>query len=133
MNNTFNRIAGLACTALVTAGCAATPPNPSSQSGVVEFSSQRGVALLGEKEDGVKTENGSYFIVTPGAHTLSIRVKQNINPNFARSCYGDISYDAFKANTHYVVRYENIGGFKTLSLYENQKVVATQTEFSAAL
>ncbi|MFF7707229.1 hypothetical protein [Pseudomonas sp. NPDC007930] len=115
------------------AGCNTTPVPPHDpQQAWVDLTTLGGKAILAEKLDGQRLDDGRYFQVTPGAHELVFRYDYEVNIPLTimsqpseRMCYITVRYAEFKAGQRYRIQARSLGIEPSALLYDqNNQVVA---------
>jgi hypothetical protein len=92
----------------VLSACALPPlPPDNPKMAWVDLYTQTGRLVMAERLDGKRLEDGRYFQVTPGPHTLLIRFDYEItwgarwnDPQY-RTCYLRVEYPHFEAGQRY--------------------------------
>ncbi|UFH49408.1 PA0061/PA0062 family lipoprotein [Pseudomonas sp. KNUC1026] len=108
------------------------PPHDPAQAWV-ELSMLNGKAILAERLDGKRLDDGRYFQVTPGTHTLEFRYDYEANAPLAimsqpseRMCYITVQYNGFKAGGRYRIQARNLGIEPSALLYDPSNQVVAQ-------
>lgn len=97
----------LAALALLGA-CASPLPRPDPQMAWIDFRTEPGDLLMAELVDGRRMNDGRYFQLTPGAHTIEVsyRFEEQIGLMFVRDplqmlCYLRLRYENYAAGERY--------------------------------
>lgn len=120
------------------AGCAGPLPAVDPQQAWVDLHTYTGKTLMADKLDGRRTEDGRYFQVTPGKHTLQVRYDYEYAPGGLGlsmdiynelTCYVTIDYDHFEAGHRYRLDVRHIANSIDAQLRDEQrKVLANEGE-----
>ncbi|WP_223113670.1 hypothetical protein [Pseudomonas syringae] len=86
---------------LTVSGCAAVIPEPDNASSVVYLSADTGNTLLAERVDGSTVDDGRYFKVASGRHTLELLVLTELNGDSTRSDFVKVDVDNFQPDKRY--------------------------------
>lgn len=130
----------LAVLALLSA-CNTTPlPAHDSAQAWVDLSMLGGKAILAEKVDGKRLDDGRYFQLTPGSHTLEFRYDYEVNIPLTimsqpseRMCYITVQYDGFKAAERYRIQARSLGIEPSALLYDSANQVVAQDKSNYCL
>lgn len=114
---------------LMISGCASVPPHNPAEAWVEVYSASSD-SLLAETLDGKTWGPGSYYQVTPGAHTLGLSFQYPAGPHDAYPdiCSFSLAYHSFQAgkNYHLLAGWNDTGGWLRL-LDQLGETLATQT------
>jgi len=120
------------------AGCAGPLPAVDPQKAWVDLHTYTGKTLMSDKLDGVRTEDGRFFQVTPGKHKLEVRYDYDYAPGGLGlsiaiynelTCYVTINYDHFEAGHRYRLDVRNIANSIDAQLRDEQrKLLAEEGE-----
>lgn len=135
-----SKLALLPAIALLSA-CNTTPVPPHDPAQAwVALSMLGGKAILAERLDGKRLEDGRYFQVTPGPHTLEFRYDYETNVPLPimsqpgeRMCYITLQYDEFKAGERYRIQARNLGIEPSALLYDASNQVVAQDKSNYCL
>lgn len=117
------------------AGCAGPLPNPDPQQAWVELHTYTGKTLMSDKLDGRRTEDGRYFQVPPGKHTLEVRYDYEyaagglgltMDLYNELTCYVTVNYDHFEAGHRYRLDVRNIANSIDAQLRDEQRRVLAE-------
>ncbi|WP_143514146.1 PA0061/PA0062 family lipoprotein [Pseudomonas syringae] len=86
---------------LTVSGCAAVIPEPDKASSVIYLSADTGNTLLAERVDGSTVDDGRYFKVTSGRHTLELLVLTELHGDSTRSDFVKVDVDNFQPDKRY--------------------------------
>ncbi|APQ12521.1 lipoprotein [Pseudomonas oryzihabitans] len=96
-----------------------------------------GASLLAESQDGRRLNDGRYFQLTPGAHSLKVSYNYELygnggfGPRFGWNnalqiqCYLELDYDDFQAGRRYRLKAEHTYGQGEITLYDGQRELVT--------
>ncbi|MFJ4443311.1 hypothetical protein ACIPZ8_14605 [Pseudomonas sp. NPDC089422] len=110
----------------VLSGCAGPMPKASSDAAWVSLKEEPTTTLMAESLDGKRLNDGRYFEVPTGKHTLgaALFVEGDGDSN-GSTCNANISYNDFKPGRRYTLDESSLGHSYTLNLYnENEKLLA---------
>lgn len=119
---------------LLLAACASPVPAPDPGKAWVELSAQPSDLFMADTLDGVRTDDGRYFEVTPGAHELEARYEFEVGGG---SLYGDtqylrctlqVRYDAFAAGQRYRFEARSLGFRPQGWLYDRDRRVVARAD-----
>lgn len=85
------------------AGCAGPMPKADPDEAWVGLRDDVADSMLAEKVDDHKVDDGRYFEVKPGDHTLSILLFHVYTANEEDNCTGNLDYSHFHAGQHYTL------------------------------
>jgi hypothetical protein len=129
------RLPLLIVTLSLLAGCAGPLPAVDPQKAWVDLHTFTGKTLMADKLDGVRTEDGRYFQVTPGKHKLEVRYDYEYAPGGLGlsmdiynelTCYVTINYDHFKAGHRYRLDVRHIANSIDAQLRDEQRKVLAE-------
>jgi hypothetical protein len=122
------------------AGCAGPLPDVDPQLAWVDMRTTSGTLIMADKLDGVTTDDGRYFQVTPGSHRLQIRYDYEVRyGGFSAltddytelTCYIDLRYDHFQAGQRYLIEGRSLANDVGARLLDAQRnVLANQDSVS---
>ena len=105
-------------------GCSTPLPEQQSTGAWVDVVSRAGHQLSARRQDGVNTNDTRYFQLTPGAHTLELRLSYERSAGKARSqwrtCRVELEYADFIAGQRYSIQALAIGYTVRAWLYDAQ-------------
>lgn len=119
------------------AGCAGPLPAKDPQQAWVDLRTVTGKTLMADKLDGVRTEDGRYFQVTPGKHTLQVRYDYeyasgglglSMDLYNELTCYVTVDYDHFEAGQRYELEVRHIANSVDAYLRNEQHKVLAEEE-----
>ena len=114
---------------LLMGGCVSLPPHNPAEAWIDVYSASYD-SLLAEKLDGKTWGPGSYYQVTPGAHTLGLSFEYTDGPRdaYPNSCSFSLAYDDFQAGMkyHLLAGWNDSGAWLHL-LDQQGETLATQT------
>lgn len=117
------------------AGCAGPLPSVDPQQAWVDLHTFTGKTLMADKLDGIRTEDGRYFQVTPGKHRLQVRYDYAYAPGAMAlsmdfyselTCYVTVDYEHFEAGHRYRLDVRNIANSIDAQLRDEQRNVLAQ-------
>lgn len=85
------------------AGCAGPMPKADPNEAWVGLQDDVADAMLAEKVDGRRVNDGRYFEVKPGDHKLSVLLFHVYTANEADNCTGSLDYSHFRAGQRYTL------------------------------
>ncbi|NWD05686.1 PA0061/PA0062 family lipoprotein [Pseudomonas gingeri] len=90
---------GLVC---LLSACAGPVPKADPSQAWIGLQGESSDDLLAERVDGKRVDDGRYFEVTPGKHSLEVTLIQGANGDDDQpECSGNVVYDQFKAGRQY--------------------------------
>ncbi|MFJ4345469.1 hypothetical protein [Pseudomonas sp. NPDC089401] len=101
-------------------GCAGPMPKASPDEAWVSLREEPTSTLMAETLDGKRLEDGRYFEVPKGQHTLgaTLFVEGDGDSN-GSTCRVDVTYKDFKVGTRYTLVESSLGQAYTLTLYNS--------------
>jgi hypothetical protein len=114
---------------LLMSGCVSLPPHNPAEAWVEVYSASYD-SLMAETLDGKTWGPGSYYQVTPGAHTLGLSFQYPAGPRdaYPDSCSFSLAYDDFQAGKDYhLLAGWNFNGAWVHLLDEQGEKLASQT------
>lgn len=95
-----------------------------------------GASLLAESQDGRRLDDGRYFQLTPGAHSLKVSYNYELygggfgprlgwNNPLQIQCYLELDYGDFQAGRRYRLEAEHTFGQGQITLYDGQRELST--------
>ena len=121
----------LACCLLLGA-CAGPLPERDSQQAWVEIYTEPGNVLLAERRDRLPVNDGRYYQLTPGAHSLQLRLQFDLpggsglnqsGGGSQRTCLFGLDYAKFQAGQSYRIAGGQRGYRGWVRLYDSQHQV----------
>ncbi len=96
--------------AFLLSACAGPMPKADPSEAWIGLQDEAPNDLLAEKVDGQKIDDGRFFEVSPGSHTLDVMlVKIPLGDGNQQDCSGEVSYNQFKAGEHYELVESSLG------------------------
>jgi hypothetical protein len=114
--------------------CAGPMPKADPSEAWIGLQEESPSAMLAENVDGKRLNDGRYFEVTPGAHTLDMTlfVEQGGDEN-QEDCSARVKYDGFKAGEHYKMVESSLGTEYRAELMDSHgKQVAPTQDFDCS-
>jgi hypothetical protein len=97
----------LAC---LLSACAGPMPQPDPSLAWISLQEESPNDLLAERVDGKRIDDGRYFEVTPGAHSLEVMLFVIPSGDSNQENYrGQVNYSEFKAGEHYQLVESSLG------------------------
>lgn len=112
----------------VLAGCAGPMPKPNPSEAWVSLQEETPEVLLAEKLDGQRLDDGRFFEVPPGAHSLQVQLYDNLDSNASQLCDATLKYDGFQAGGHYRLEETSLGREFRAKLYDGQGHKLAETD-----
>lgn len=110
----------LSLVALLSA-CAGPMPKADPSEAWVGLQEEPSAVLMAEDLDGKRLNDGRYFDVKPGAHTLDVNlIVDGYGDNGQINCETGISFDQFKAGEHYKLVESSLGEEYSVKLEDSQ-------------
>ncbi|MDF3931260.1 hypothetical protein, partial [Pseudomonas citronellolis] len=91
------------------AGCAGPMPRPDPARAWVSLGEETPEVLMAERLDGQRLDDGRFFEVPPGAHSLQVQLYDNQDSNASQLCDATLKYDGFRAGDHYRLEETSLG------------------------
>lgn len=127
--------------ALVTlGGCVSPLPSPDPRQAWIDLQLREpavGASLLAESQDGQRLNDGRYFQLPPGAHSLKVSYRYDLyggggfglrfgwNNPLQIQCYLELDYSDFQAGRRYRLEAEHTFGQGEITLYDGQRELVT--------
>lgn len=122
---------------LLLSACAGPLPSADPQQAWVAVQGAPGDVLMAASLDGVAVQDGRYFQLSPGAHTLHVRLQferqggaDGLSEPQVRNCLFTLSYAHFAAGQFYRLKGAQQGLRGWVRLYDQQQVLARGKELS---
>ncbi|MGY2291151.1 PA0061/PA0062 family lipoprotein [Pseudomonas sp. SDO528_S397] len=114
---------------LLLSACAGPLPQPDPSEAWIGLREEAPNDLLAERVDGKRVDDGRFFEVKPGAHSLDVTLfEEEAGDENQQDCQGRIKYDNFKAGEHYTLVESSLGNNIRARLEDGhgKEVAATQ-------
>ena len=117
---------------LLLSACAGPIPKADPSEAWIGLTEDAPNDLLAERVDGKRVDDGRYFEVKPGAHSLDVTLyEEEPGDDNQRDCQGRVEYEAFKAGEHYTLVESSLGTTARASLKDGHgKEVAATRDFN---
>lgn len=94
----------------VLSACAGPMPKADPSEAWISLQEQPADVLMAEDLDGKRLNDGRFFEVKPGAHTLDVNlIVERSGDNGEMNCQTGIKYDQFQAGEHYKLVESSLG------------------------
>lgn len=115
-------------TVAVLTGCAGNMPKPDPSEAWVALHEEPTTTLMAEKIDGKRLNDGRFFEVPGGSHSLEASLYiEGIGDSNGSTCRADLSYDNFKPGGNYSLVETSLGQDYTVTLYSHSGKELAQT------